>query len=33
MLLCADDVVVMSESVEERQSLLNVVRGYGHDFR
>ena len=32
MLLYADDVVVMSESADELQSLLNVVEGYGKDF-
>ena len=32
VLLYADDVVVMSESVDELQSLLDVVDGYGKDF-
>ncbi|XP_050705903.1 uncharacterized protein LOC126991179 [Eriocheir sinensis] len=32
VLLYADDVVVMSESAEELQSLLDVVGGYGRDF-
>ena len=32
-LLYADDVVVMSESAEEFQSILDVVDGYGRDFR
>ena len=32
VLLYADDVVVMSESAEELQSLLDVVDGYGRDF-
>ena len=31
-LLYADDVVVMSESAEEFQSILGVVDGYGRDF-
>ena len=33
VLLYADDVVVMSESANELQSLLDVVDGYGRDFR
>ena len=32
VLLYADDVVVMSESAEELQELLDVVHGYGSDF-
>ena len=32
ILLYADDVVVMSESAEEFQSILDVVDGYGKDF-
>ena len=32
VLLYADDVVVMSESVDELKSLLDVVDGYGKDF-
>ena len=32
MLLYADDVVVMSDSAEELQSLLDVVDEYGRDF-
>ena len=32
MLLYADDVVVMSESAEELQSLLDVVDEYRRDF-
>ncbi|XP_063877492.1 uncharacterized protein LOC135109778 [Scylla paramamosain] len=32
VLLYADDVVVMSESADELQSLLDVVDGYGKDF-
>ena len=31
-MLYADDVVVISESAEELQSLLNVVDEYGRDF-
>ena len=31
-LLYADDVVVMSESAEELQSLFDIVGGYGRDF-
>ena len=32
VLLYADDVVIMSETGEELQALLNVVDGYGRDF-
>ena len=32
MLLYADDVVVMSESAEELQSLLDMVYDYERDF-
>ena len=32
VLLYADDVVVMSESADELQSLLDVLDGYGKDF-
>ena len=32
VLLYADDVVVMSESADKLQSLLDVVDGYGKDF-
>ena len=32
MLLYADDVVVMTESAKELQSLLDVVNEYGRDF-
>ena len=32
VLLFADDVMLMSESVDELQSLLDVVDGYGQDF-
>ena len=32
MLLYADDVVVVNESAEELQSLLDVVDEYGRDF-
>ena len=32
VLLYADDVVVMSESADELQSLLDVVDGYGKDL-
>lgn len=32
VLFYADDVVVMSESADEQQSLLDVVDGYGRDF-
>ena len=32
VLLYADDVVVMSESAEELQELLDVVSEYGNDF-
>ena len=32
VLLYADDIVVMIESADELQSLLDVVDGYGKDF-
>ena len=32
VLLYADDIVVMSESSEDLQDVLNVVAGYGNDF-
>ena len=32
LLLFADDMVVMSETAEELQSLLDVVSGYGRNF-
>ena len=32
VLLYADDIVVMGESANELQSLLDVVDGYGKDF-
>ena len=32
VLLYADDIVVMSESSEDLQQVLNVVAGYGNDF-
>ena len=32
MLLCADDVIVMSVSAEELESLLDVLHEYGRDF-
>ena len=32
VLLYADDIVVMSESSEDLQEVLNVVAGYGNDF-
>lgn len=32
VLLCADDVIVMSESAQEQQELLDAVNGYGRDF-
>ncbi len=32
VLLYADDVIVMSETAEELQSLLDVISEYGRDF-